>query len=460
MFGVKEDSSGAKGFDIVIGNPPYIQLQKFKGQKIQRDLAKMGYEAHAPTGDIYCLFYEKGIGLLRAGGRLIYITSNKWMRAGYGARMRKFFVENTNPLKLLDFGGHKIFDEATVDCSILLVEKASNQKQCQGCVFTGQEARDLQRAFENNKVVVNNLSEQNWVIADAKSLALKEKIERMGVPLKDWEVSIYRGVITGYNKAFIIDQAKRDELIAKDPQSEDIIKPVLRGRDIKRYGAKFAGLYLIYSFSGINIDAFAAIKNHLLQYKTQLEKRRGGARWDDKGNFFVPYKWYELQVDYYHSETYKKFEKEKVVFTKASKESSFAFISNSIYLLQTAYILTGDSLKLINVVLNSRLLKFLFARFYQSGGIEGEITVQSVEQFPIPKPRPEVERQAGELVDKMMSLQERYHEAKTEAEREQVGEQIEAVDREMEGLVWGVYGLTEEEVGVVKGMGSKGRADA
>ena len=440
---------GVNGFDVVVGNPPYIQLQKFKGQKIQKQLAEAGYKSHASMGDIYCLFYEQGIGLLKAGGRLIYITSNKWMRAGYGASMRKFFVENTNPLKLLDFGGHKIFGEVTVDCNILLVEKASNQRQCQACVFTGEDTGDIQKAFENNKVVLNNLSEQNWIIADAKTLALKEKIERVGVPLKDWDISINYGIKTGYNEAFIINRAKRDELIAKDPKSAEIIKPILRGRDIKRYWGNWAGLYLIGTHNGyfngenskipaIKINDYPAIKEHLDLYYPQLKRRQ------DKGG--TPY---NLRNCAYYLE----FEKELIVWKAVGENLTFSLWGKSKFLLAPAsFINAGRKNKYLLLFLHSKLIKYrILQNADRTGAGDVMLNIQSLENIPIPKPIPEVERQAVELVDRMMALQERYHGAKTEAEREQVSEQIEVLDREIDGLVCGVYGLTEGEIKIVGG---------
>ncbi len=216
------------GFDIVIGNPPYIQLQKATGRKAidkrgREYDQKLGdlyvdakFESFEKTGDIYCLFYELGYRMIKPGGHLCYITSNKWMRAGYGASMRKFFANHTNPLVLFDCGGIQIFENATVDTNILLYAKEKNSHSTLAVCGT-----------KDNKNVLNNLSDfvrqngrvcdfsssDSWVILSPIELSIKRKIEAVGKPLKDWNINIYRGVLTGCNDAFIISEEKRNEIL-------------------------------------------------------------------------------------------------------------------------------------------------------------------------------------------------------------------------------------------------------
>ena len=205
MFGV------ADGFDIVIGNPPYIQLQNNGGE-----LAKLyegcGYATFARTGDIYCLFYERGWQLLKQNGHLCYITSNKWMRAGYGEKTREFFAKKTNPMLLIDFAGVKIFESATVDTNILLFAKANNQHKTV-CAVTNKQNKDsvknLSDFVQQQNTVCDFSNSDSWVILSPIELSIKKKIEAVGTPLKDWDINIYRGVLTGCNEAFIIDTAKR-----------------------------------------------------------------------------------------------------------------------------------------------------------------------------------------------------------------------------------------------------------
>ncbi len=220
MFGV------ADGFDIVIGNPPYIQLQNNSGE-----LAKLyehcGYSTFARTGDIYCLFYERGWQLLKQGGHLCYITSNKWMRAGYGEKTRDFFATKTNPMLLIDFAGVKIFESATVDTNILLFSKSNNQHKT-ACAVTNKQNKDsvknLSDLVQQQDCICDFSSSDSWVILSPIEQSIKRKIEAVGTPLKDWDINIYRGVLTGYNDAFIISTEKRDEILSNCQSEEERIK--------------------------------------------------------------------------------------------------------------------------------------------------------------------------------------------------------------------------------------------
>ena len=216
MFGVND------GFDIVIGNPPYIQLQN-DGGKLAKLYADCNYKTYARTGDIYCLFYERGYQLLKPNGHLCYITSNKWMRAGYGEKTREFFAKNTNPLLLIDFAGVKIFESATVDTNILLFAKAVNEHKTL-CAVTNKQNKD---SVKNLSVFVQQSGSEcefsnsdSWVILSPIEQSIKRKIEAVGTPLKDWNIQINYGIKTGYNDAFIINTEKRDEILS-NCQSED-----------------------------------------------------------------------------------------------------------------------------------------------------------------------------------------------------------------------------------------------
>ncbi|MGQ9845450.1 MAG: Eco57I restriction-modification methylase domain-containing protein, partial [Caldisericia bacterium] len=210
MFGVKD------GFDIVIGNPPYIQLQKAFNSKIKyADIYKdQNYQTFERTGDIYCLFYEKGIQLLNENGHLCYITSNKWMRAGYGESLRKFFLQY-NPKILIDLGPN-VFENATVDTNILLIAKQKNQNKLLAVSVTEKkkETIDFSSIVKEKAVILNKLTKDAWFIGSNAEQQLKEKIESIGKPLKDWDVKIYYGIKTGLNEAFIITTEKRNEILA------------------------------------------------------------------------------------------------------------------------------------------------------------------------------------------------------------------------------------------------------
>lgn len=206
----------AEGFDIVIGNPPYIQLQKDSG-KLANLYEAQNYKSFAKTGDIYCLFYEKGCNLLNSTGRLCFITSNKWMRAGYGEKLRDYFAKNVNPKLLVDFAGVKVFESATVDTNILLFEKGKNEGKTLSCTtiaLTKDGLSNLSDFVKQNSCDSNFDTSNSWVILSPIEQSIKSKIEKIGTPLKDWDINIYRGVLTGFNDAFIISGEKRDEILA------------------------------------------------------------------------------------------------------------------------------------------------------------------------------------------------------------------------------------------------------
>lgn len=219
------------GFDIVIGNPPYIQLQK-NGGELGKMYEHCGYKTFAYTGDIYSLFYERGSQLLKTGGHLCFITSNKWMRADYGEKTREFFSKNTNPLLLVDFAGVKIFESATVDTNIPLLENGKNQKKTFACIAKDKSCRDnLSDYVRQNGTPCEFNTSDSWVILSPIGQSIKAKIEAKGIPLKDWDIQINYGIKTGFNDAFIISGEKREKILAacktadERKRTDELIRP-------------------------------------------------------------------------------------------------------------------------------------------------------------------------------------------------------------------------------------------
>jgi len=270
MFGVKDD------FDIVIANPPYISTENVQ-LPLKSEYKRVYEKIQAPRIDVYCYFYYRGLELSKPKtGLLTYITSNKWMRAGYGVKLRGYFAEK-NPLKLLDFEGFKVFESATVDTDIILIKNTVNKQRLEACHFENdyQKGDELADYFTKNKVELVNLSSNSWFIGNSSEIALKDKIQAIGIPLKEWDIKINYGIKTGINEAFIIDQETYGRLVAEDPKSEEILKPILRGRDIKRYGYEWAGLWVIivkYGFAKDLVE-YPAIFAHLKQYEKKLRER-------------------------------------------------------------------------------------------------------------------------------------------------------------------------------------------
>ena len=418
MFGVEK-------FDIVIGNPPYVQLQK-SGSVLAKKYEKSGYETFARTGDIYALFYERGWQLIKEGGHLCYITSNKWMRAGYGEPLRKFLCEKTNPKLLLDFAGTKVFESATVDVNILLFAKETNGGQTfTRIIHDVEELKNPSRAEKPKSLVFGSQSfsaQSSWVITSPIELRIKEKIESIGVPLKDWNIKINFGIKTGYNEAFMINGAKRADFIAADPKSEEIIKPLLRGRDIKRYGYEFADLWLINTHNGIkekeikpvNIDDYPVIKKHLDYYYTQLEKRT------DKGD--TPY---NLRPCAYLDD----FAKPKLLYSEIVLEPQFYLDQDGKFFPEaTVFILTGEHLHFLYAVFHSKAVTYFFKTFYAGGGLGKtgyRYKKQFMETLPIPVPHAVTEKKIEQLLQ---------------------AQDYPAID----ALVCELYGLTDEEMAIVE----------
>ena len=374
MFGV------ADGFDIVIGNPPYIQLQNNGGELAQL-YEGCGYSTFARTGDIYCLFYERGWQLLKKNGHLCYITSNKWMRAGYGEKTRDFFANKTNPLLLIDFAGVKIFESATVDTNILLFSRSNNQHKTI-CAITNKQNKDSVKNLSNFVQQQNSVcdfgSSESWVILSPIEQSIKKKIEAVGTPLRDWDINIYRGVLTGCNEAFIINTEKRDEILAncqtddERTRTAELIRPILRGRDIKRYGYVDNGLFLINTHNGIknklpriDINDYPAVKVHLDQYWDRISTRA------DKGD--TPY---NLRNCAYLED----FSKPKVMWKIIGCNINFCFDEKQLICNNAVDIMTGDRDCLIQFVglMNSKLfdwyLKLTTEAEVQGGGIQLYVT--------------------------------------------------------------------------------------
>ena len=342
------------GFDVVIGNPPYIQLQN-DGGKLAKLYEGQNFKTFARTGDIYCLFYEKAHQLLREGGICNFITSNKWMRAGYGEAIRKFLIEYTNPLILIDFTGIKIFETATVDVNILLYAKEKSTFNTLACIVKDKGLKELSLYISQHSLYTQFRNINNWVILSDIEQRIKAKIEAIGIPLKEWDISINYGIKTGFNDAFIINGEKRAELIAQDPKSAEIIRPILRGRDIKRYGYEFADIYIITTFPSLKIDIelYPAVKQHLLSFGYDRLKQTGekGAR--KKTNN----KWFETQdsIGYWED-----FYKQKIMYPNMTKFMPFLLDNTGFFINDKGFIITGNHLSYLVAFFNSNIFKICY----------------------------------------------------------------------------------------------------
>lgn len=400
------------GFDVVIGNPPYVQIQKFSGREIQKDWEKQQYETFAKTGDIYCLFYEKGRRLLRDHGVLTFITSNKWMRAKYGHKLRRFFSEKTQPLTLIDFSSFQVFATATVDTNVLIFRKTKRSGGVNACLIDNTFTRTipLDTFVAKNSIQLKDLSDESWVINCQAEYEIKKQIEKVGTPLKNWNIAIYRGILTGFNEAFIIDGKKKDELIAQDPKSAEIIKPILRGRNIKRYRVEFADLWVINSHNGygnvpsIDLNEHPAIKAHLAELERQrakgqlgekAKKAKGLFKRDDQGK--TPY---NLRNCAYLEE----FEKEKIVWGNLALSCQFALADVGLYINAPSPLIAGGD-KFLLALLNSTVADYYIRSLgvTRNGGYF-EYKPMFVDKLPVPQIDTERKKPFQALADYVLML--------------------------------------------------------
>ena len=423
FFDAKVMFNLSRGFDIAIGNPPYIQLQKMPAM-IKRLYQSLGYETYESTGDIYALFYERGTELLRPNGVLCYITSNKWMRAAYGESLRNFFLSKTNPISLIDFAGTKVFESATVDVNILLATKTGNTGTVAATIIRDDCRSNMSDYVRQHAVESAFSMGESWVVLSEIERSIKRKIEAVGRPLRDWDITINRGILTGCNDAFIIDGATRERLIAEDPRSAELIRPILRGRDIKRYGYTFADQWIIASHNGykkngqkippVDISCYPAIKRHLDQYWEKISKR------NDRG--VTPY---NLRNCAYMDD----FSKQKIVWGNLCLRSQFA-IADEGYMVNAPSPLITPGYTWLLAILNSKAADWYIRSLgvTRNGGYF-EYKPMFVEQLPLPS-----------LTHEQLEQLESYASAQIESEGNNKNAE-DAIDR----IVFDAYGLSKAE---------------
>ncbi|EAH6824810.1 class I SAM-dependent DNA methyltransferase [Campylobacter jejuni] len=449
---ILDDDGNFKGFDLIIGNPPYIRQEELK--ELKPHLAK-NYKVYKGTSDIYTYFYELGFNVLKDNGVLSYITSNKYTRAGYGEALREFLLKNVKVLEYTDLNGIKVFDSATVDTSILCFEKSKSKDNKFKYLSLSNEilktcAYDIGLYKDFAEFSQNSLSKESFTFSDENTSALKAKIERIGTPLKEWQgLNIYRGILTGYNEAFIITTEKRNEILAncKDEAEKErtakLIRKMLRGRDIKRYSYEWAGLWVIGTFPSLKLDIeqYPALKQYLSQFLPRIEQSGEKGCRKKTSN-----KWFETQDNIAY---YEEFEKEKIVYPNMNKEF-IAFFDNEFFLLnQKCFILSHQSnnkkeLLYLTALLNSNVNFYYFKQIGAKLGASGyEMSKIFVEKLPIPKINSKNQKIADELInlaDEILKAKEQDKNANTQE-----------LENKINSLVYKLYNLTEEEIKIIEG---------
>lgn len=448
---ILDDDGNFKGFDLIIGNPPYIRQEEIK--ELKNTLSK-NYKVYKGTADIYTYFYELGFNVLKENGILSFITSNKYTRAGYGEALREFLLKNTCILKYIDLNGIKVFDSATVDTSILSFEKIKIKENTFKYLSLNNELLknydfEISAIKEFLNISQNSLSKESFAFNDESTNALKTKIEKLGTPLKEWYgLNINYGIKTGYNEAFIITTEKKDEILAncKDEDEKErtakLIRKMLRGRDIKRYSYEWAGLWVINTHNGykskngekikaINIEHYPSLKKYFDEFYPQLEKRA------DKG--LTPY---NLRNCAYIEE----FEREKIVYPETTQGAYFVYDNKGIFLEKTAFFIVCENLKYLLGLLSSNLITYYYKNFSQGCklGIKGyQYNKHALENLPLPKINSKNEKLANELislVDEILKAKEQDKNANTQE-----------LENKINSLVYKLYNLTEDEIKIIEG---------
>ena len=442
------------GFDVVIGNPPYVR------QELLGDF-KAYFQKHYQTfhgiADLYVYFIEKGVELLRDEGFFGIIVANKWMRANYGIPLRQW-LKQQHISEIIDFGDLPVFQKATTYPCILRIKKTSPQKTFMAAKVNTLIDLNLTDYVEKNhfQISYGGFDDKGWSLADYKTQALLDKLKKEGQPLGEYiKGKIYRGILTGLNEAFVIDAVTREKLIAQDPSSAELIKPFLTGRDIKRYQPPVSDKYLIFIPKGWtkekskgNSDGwkwfkcnYSAIAEYLEPFSAKAQKRY------DKGDY-----WWELRACDYYDE----FEKDKIMLPDISLRGNFTIDSDGHYCANTAYIISNSENYLLGIF-NSFLITFYYKAL--SSTIRGgylRFIYQYIYQLPIytinfsdsaEKARHD---RIEDLAGQMLLLHQRLADAKLDHDKNALQRQIDATDRQIDRLVYELYDLTDEEIKIVE----------
>nr|WP_231624418.1 class I SAM-dependent DNA methyltransferase [Helicobacter pylori] len=447
---VLDDEGDFLGFDCIIGNPPYIRQEHIKDLKPL--LEKQYQDFYNSTADIYTYFFALSYHLLREKGFSAFITSNKYARAKYGAKLREWLLKKTTLVSYMELNALKVFESAAVDTSIMNFIKQTPLKESGFKYYepTPNDKNDL-KSTPSLLMKQNALSTESFIFANTTLLALRDKIESVGTPLKDWGIQIYRGILTGANEAFIIPTEKRDEILKNcdDAQKDErgmserertieLIKPILRGKDIKRYSYEWADLWVINTHNGytsafkskippIDIEKYPATKAHLDSHHDAITTRC------DQGD--TPY---NLRNCAYLED----FEKEKIVWAEMTDEPRFIYDNKGFLINQTCYFIARDD-KYLFAILNSKVIYFFMRQMASNLG-EGAFRwiKQFIERLPIPKITPKNQ----ELAQKITDCAERILKSKEKDPKANTQE----LEKEIDALVYQLYNLTDEEIKTIE----------
>ena len=442
------------GFDAVIGNPPYVRQESIKEDK---GYFQAHYATYQGTADLYVYFIEKSISLLSKGGLFSFIVGNKWMRANYGKPLRSW-LKSKKIEEIVDFGDLPVFKTATTYPCIIRVRNDGPGTTFQAVSVESLSFTSLADyvSQHGHSIEMMNLDESGWTLIDSKSQGLLKKIQKAGIPLEEYVGGkIFYGIKTGLNKAFIIDEATRKKMIQEDPKSAEIIKPFLVGKDIKRYQPpEIKGKYLIFIPNGWTNKNSGNVKNKWKWFQEQYPAladhfsplaQEAESRWD-KGEY-----WWELRTCDYYQE----FERPKIIYLVFQVKPTFTFDNSGFYVNNAVWMIPKEDKYLLGL-LNSKIGWFLISQYctrIQNGyqlifQYLGKIPIRPID-FSNPADKARHDKMVT-LVERMLSLNKQRADVKIDHDKNLVERQIEATDKQIDALVYDLYGLTSEEIQIVE----------
>ena len=425
MFGITE------GFDMVVGNPPYISHDKIPKQlKAQ---IKNHYQSYEPFADVYCYFIEKALELQSKRGILSFITSNSYLRAEYGAPIRNLLLSKNMLLRMLNIEDSQVFESAIVNVAIIVSRTPTNSTDDSCFVvnspFSGNSFADFVKINGFN-YPQSHFNSKSWNLAEPKLVELQKKLESSGKTLEEFQTKIRLGIATGSNEAFLIDEDQKQEFCKKNPINAEIIKPVLRGRDISRYSYTLSGQYILLSKNGVNVERdYPDIYKHLKSFGNKFKNR--GAQGQH---------WTNLRACSFYDD----FKKEKIVWIELSDLGRFALCNEEVYLLNSAYFLLPppsiDS-KFLLGILNSSTIRFYLNLVAETSGMGTSRWINNyVKEFPIPVVVHEQQTEIIEIVNQILDAKGTDPDA-----------DVSTLENEIDKLVYALYDLTPEEIAIVEG---------
>ena len=431
---VLNDDGDFIGFDVVIGNPPYIRQEEIKNQK---PYLQTNFITYSGTADLYVFFVEQGFKILKAKGQFCYIMPNKWMQAGYGKALRSYILENQLQ-EIIDFGDVQIFEEATTyPCIINASKQSNNSNFISAAVKTLNYSNGFPAYLQSisNQITVETLNDETWVISSDSDQKLLSRIKNNCVSLAEYiNGEAHYGIKTGLTEAFLVNVDEKDRMVIKDPKSWELLKPVLRGRTIKKWYAEQDNLWLIGTFPvlNVNIDNYPAIRDYLLRFDKKRLEQSGeeGSRKKTSGE------WFETQDNIAY---YQEFEKPKIMYQKFQVKPCFIYDDQGLYCNDSMWIISKAD-KVLLAILNSKVGWWLISKYCTAIQNGFQLIWKYFGQIPIPQANQKQGKLITSLVDQILTAKKSDPKADTTA-----------LETEIDQLVYQLYELTAEEIKIIEG---------